>query len=451
MNEYEETTAAARDLAAVPFFSALTPVDRAKLAGVLEDRWIDAGTVVFESGGAGDALYVLREGTAERRVSGTAIGLIHPPSVFGELALLTDEPRSASIVAVTPIRVWVLPRHRFDSLLRGEPDLMLHLGTAIGLELAKARRALGELQRELDEWLAERLSALTPEESELIEAAALFDCPPLAVLARLMAAPTAAVPQELRALDRLTPLLHECQSSYAVPPAIRRAILRGLEAQHRKGAVAARLREVAQELEREGGAAGAAAAYLAAGAEADASRVLVTLPPEERRAIAASVGEDTERADTTREKTPARGSERGWPTPVRLEEARGDRDRARTVFLLDGNAARRLVAGRLAGAAHHRIGRDSFCVRSAARSGRCARPTRRVGGRRHHRAASCAGRLCDAGVDPRARRSCRGCGRRQHRPALSRRADGARAQARRFRLALLDARAGRNRRNANAP
>ena len=121
MNEYEETTAAARDLAAVPFFSALTPVDRAKLAGVLEDHWIDAGTVVFESGGAGDALYVLREGTAERRVSGTAIGLIHPPSVFGELALLTDEPRSASIVAVTPIRVWVLPRNRFDPLLRGEP------------------------------------------------------------------------------------------------------------------------------------------------------------------------------------------------------------------------------------------------------------------------------------------------------------------------------------------
>src|ERR687891_97481 len=133
MTEFEETTASAQALTAVPFFAALTPVDLAKLAGVLEDRWIDAGTVVFESGGEGDALYILREGTAERRVAGSAIGLIHPLAVFGELALLTDEPRSASIVAVTPIRVWVLPRSRFDALLRGEPELMFHLSAAIGL------------------------------------------------------------------------------------------------------------------------------------------------------------------------------------------------------------------------------------------------------------------------------------------------------------------------------
>jgi di/tricarboxylate transporter/CRP-like cAMP-binding protein len=150
MNNIEDPGSAARALAAVPFFAALTPVDLAKLAGVLEDRWIDAGTVVFESGGAGDALYILREGTAERRVAGSTIGLIHPLAVFGELALLTDEPRSASIVAVTPLRVWVLPRNRFDALLRGEPELMFHLSATIGLQLAKTRRALGALRRELE-------------------------------------------------------------------------------------------------------------------------------------------------------------------------------------------------------------------------------------------------------------------------------------------------------------
>jgi anion transporter len=150
MNDLEDPGSAARALAAVPFFGTLTPVDLAKLAGVLEDRWIDAGTVVFESGGTGDSLYILRHGTAERRVEGASIGLIHPLAVFGELALLTDEPRSASIVAVTPIRVWVLPRTRFDALLRGEPELMFHLSAAIGLELAKTRRALAALQRGLE-------------------------------------------------------------------------------------------------------------------------------------------------------------------------------------------------------------------------------------------------------------------------------------------------------------
>ena len=298
MNALEETTAAARVLAAVPFFSALTPVDLAKLAGVLEDRWLDAGTVVFESGVAGDALYILREGVAERRVAGSTIGRIHALEVFGELALLTDEPRSASIVAVTPIRVWGLPRNRFDALLRSEPDLMLHLSAAIGLELARTRRALGELQRELDEWITERLAALEPEERELVEAAALFECPPLRVLAHLLRAEAADVPQRLRDLDRVTPLLHECDSSYAVPAAIRHALVRRLEAEHRKSAVATRVRTIATEVEREGEIEDAATAYLAAGALADVERILSRLPSSERRS---AVDEANARASASQE------------------------------------------------------------------------------------------------------------------------------------------------------
>jgi anion transporter len=153
-DELEQRIAAVRALAEVPVFAVLSPVDRAKLAGVLEDRYLEAGTVVFEAGGEGDALYILHDGTAERRVAGSAIGLIHPYAVFGELALLTDEPRSASVVAATPIRIWVLPRHRFDPLLRGEPELMLHLTSAIGLELARTRRQLGELRSDLESWSA---------------------------------------------------------------------------------------------------------------------------------------------------------------------------------------------------------------------------------------------------------------------------------------------------------
>jgi CRP-like cAMP-binding protein/di/tricarboxylate transporter len=283
MNAFEETLAAAEALARVPFFAMLTAVDLAKLAGVLEDRWNDAGTVVFEAGGTGDALYVLREGVAERRVAGSAIGVIAPLAVFGELALLTDEPRSASIVAVTPIRLWVLPRQRFESLLRAEPDLMLHLSAAIGGELARARRALGELQRELDVWIGERLEALAPGERAVIEAAALFRCPPPRVLARLSGPGTQ--PGDLRMLDALTPLLHPCEGSHAVPPAIRRALMRRLDAEHRTSEVAARVRALAETLEAEGEPADAAAAYLAANARADAERTLARMPAHARAAV----------------------------------------------------------------------------------------------------------------------------------------------------------------------
>ena len=168
-------------------------MDLAKLAGVLEDHWFDAGTVVFQAGGKGDALFIMREGTAERRVAHSRIGLILPPEVFGELALLTDQPRSSSVVAVTPIRVWVLPQHRVHSLLRAEPELMFELSRAIGLELANARQALGELQRELEQWVVGRLAALTPQRRAVVEAAALFDASPPRVLERLADAPAPRV------------------------------------------------------------------------------------------------------------------------------------------------------------------------------------------------------------------------------------------------------------------
>src|SRR5215208_4033724 len=116
--EASDPRAAAAILASSPLFASLTPIDRAKLAAILEDRAVPAGEVVFEAGGSGDALYILRSGTAERWVAGSAIGTLVPPDIFGELALLTDEPRSASVVARTPLLVWVLPRARFQPLLQ---------------------------------------------------------------------------------------------------------------------------------------------------------------------------------------------------------------------------------------------------------------------------------------------------------------------------------------------
>jgi anion transporter len=278
VSESEHPAAAAEALAAVPFFAPLDPVDLAKLAGVLEDAWFDAGTVVFEAGGQGDALYILREGTAERRVAGSRIGLIHPPAVFGELALLTGEPRSSSVVAVTPIRVWVLPKHRVLTLLRAEPELMLDLSRAIGMQLAHARRALGELQRDLEQWVAERMAALSPAQRDLIEAAAMFETVPRNVLARLADSGTSE-------FASLVPLLRERDGDYFVPPAIRDAMLRRIDAERRREAIAARLRGVAHELERDGSVADALNAYRAARAGADVQRLLATMPtlPKDER------------------------------------------------------------------------------------------------------------------------------------------------------------------------
>jgi len=273
VSEGQEPVAAAQALAAVPMFAGLDPVDLAKLAGVLEERWFDAGSIVFEAGGEGDGLYIMREGVAERRVSGSAIDRIVPYESFGQLSLLTDEPRSASVVSVTAVRVWMLPRVRFDSLLRGEPDLMLHLSAAIGLDLARTRRALGELQREVDTWVAGRLRELDPGQRDLVEAAAQFDRAPLAVLARLAGVDEGRARVRLASLARQSPLLRDEPDGYRVPVAIGRSLQRGLHADHRHTALAARLCAIAVELEGLGQRSPAAAAYRAAGAESDAQRL----------------------------------------------------------------------------------------------------------------------------------------------------------------------------------
>ena len=273
MSEGRESLAAAQALAAVPMFAGLDPVDLAKLAGVLEERWFDAGSVVFEAGGEGDGLHIMREGIAERRVSGSAIDRIEPYASFGQLSLLTDEPRSASVVSVTAVRVWMLPRVRFDALLRGEPDLMLHLSAAIGLDLARTRRALGELQREVDTWVAGRLRGLDAGQRDLVEAAALFDRAPLAVLARLADVDEDQARLQLASLVRQSPLLRDEPDGYRVPAAIARSLQRGLQAEHRHTALAARVCAIAVDLERLGQRTPAAAAYRAAGADSDAARL----------------------------------------------------------------------------------------------------------------------------------------------------------------------------------
>ena len=203
--------------------------------------------------------------------------MIHPPEVFGELALLTDQPRSSSVVAVTPIRAWVLPKHRVQTLLRAEPELMFALSRAIGLELAHARRALGELLRELEQWVAGRLAALTPQQRDVVEAMALFETPSLRVLERYAEAHAPSVASRSE-LARLAPLLQERDGGYSMPAAIRDALLRHIDAEGRREAVETRVRSVGHDLERAGHAADALAAYRAAGADADVERLIAHTP-----------------------------------------------------------------------------------------------------------------------------------------------------------------------------
>ena len=130
-----------RLLAAMPLFAGLQPGELDALAARLEEQELPAGALVVRQGEPGDRFYLVREGdlvvsvTNEQRQP-QPIARLGPGEYFGEIALLRDQPRSATVATLTPTRLFVLRKDDFDALLWGRGE------TARQLELVASRRRL---------------------------------------------------------------------------------------------------------------------------------------------------------------------------------------------------------------------------------------------------------------------------------------------------------------------
>jgi predicted acylesterase/phospholipase RssA/CRP-like cAMP-binding protein len=115
-------------LAGIPFFAALDEASRREIAEQLEPVHVAAGDVVFRQGDAGDGLYLVLSGRL--RVSVAAEGgerMLHDlgrGAVVGEIALLTDRPRTATVHAVRDSDLQLLRAPVFQGLAERSPALM---------------------------------------------------------------------------------------------------------------------------------------------------------------------------------------------------------------------------------------------------------------------------------------------------------------------------------------
>src|SRR5262249_18831293 len=100
-------------------FAPLPNVLRERIATQIEIVDVAAGDVVMYQGEYGDSFYVVEEGKLEVFVDGHQVRSLGPNDFFGELALLADTPRTATVRATTDGRLWVLRRHAFLSVLTG--------------------------------------------------------------------------------------------------------------------------------------------------------------------------------------------------------------------------------------------------------------------------------------------------------------------------------------------
>jgi len=102
-----------RVLTSVPIFAPLPGTSLEHLAGRLVPMRLDAGTLIVREGDAGDRFYIVAEGEVEISESGTTLSELAAGGYFGEIALLRDVPRTATVTAKTPVVLYALDREDF--------------------------------------------------------------------------------------------------------------------------------------------------------------------------------------------------------------------------------------------------------------------------------------------------------------------------------------------------
>ena len=97
----------------LPLFAPLAPPALEAAAASLSAEALPAGTSVITEGDVGDRFYAIEEGEVQVSQGGRIIGRLGPGSSFGELALIRDIPRTASVVTVTDVALEALDRDAF--------------------------------------------------------------------------------------------------------------------------------------------------------------------------------------------------------------------------------------------------------------------------------------------------------------------------------------------------
>jgi CRP/FNR family transcriptional regulator len=120
-----------RLLAKVPLFAGLSQAHLRAVAALAEEVPYSAGRMIVRTGSPGVAFYVIVDGQAKvlRGTIASAKGTwsLGAGDFFGEMALLDGGPRTASVVAETPLTTIRIERTEFRKMLRDEPDIALKL------------------------------------------------------------------------------------------------------------------------------------------------------------------------------------------------------------------------------------------------------------------------------------------------------------------------------------
>ena len=151
----EEVTAITAALSQLPFYGYLKPLELEKLVDGFEKAPMAKGEVLITQGKTGEIFYILGSGSVGVYLTGKLvdkqIALLEPPSYFGEMSLVSNEARTASVICESDGVVYTLLRETFRRVILDNPHVADHIRRT-ATERKAATKAI-----EYGEWMGRKM------------------------------------------------------------------------------------------------------------------------------------------------------------------------------------------------------------------------------------------------------------------------------------------------------
>jgi len=128
-------------LQAVPLLAECTSRQLREVARITDVVELAAGAELTRTGEPGEDFFLIVDGSARVEIPGGNTRRLSPGEFFGEMSLLDGGPRSATVIAETAIRLLVIKRRHFTTLLREAPALMLKISATLARRVRDLERA----------------------------------------------------------------------------------------------------------------------------------------------------------------------------------------------------------------------------------------------------------------------------------------------------------------------
>ena len=122
-------------LAKVPLFAELSKKELAQVAAIADELDFRAGKTLIREGAPGREFFVMLEGSAEVTQGGKVVATRKAGDFFGEVALMCDRPRIATVTTTEPSVALIVTDRDFRNLVKRSPQIALKVLQAVGERL----------------------------------------------------------------------------------------------------------------------------------------------------------------------------------------------------------------------------------------------------------------------------------------------------------------------------